>query len=89
MLTRVGALSMLAMLGILLVFFCPASCGPFSVTNGPATAFRAMAAAQGLFAAISDALLIAAALQCVLLMEFMTRTTVQVNYDPEFFALRC
>jgi len=89
MLSRVGAMSLLAMLGILLVFFCPAPCGPFSVTNGSATAFRALAAAQGLFAAISSALLMTAALQCVLFMEFMTRTAVQVSYDPELFALRC
>jgi hypothetical protein len=89
MVSRTGALALMAMLGILLVFFFPATCGPFSVTNGPATAFRALAAAQGLFAAMSAALLVAAALRCVLYMESMTRTVVRVNYDPELFALRC
>ena len=59
MLSRVGALALLAVLGILLVFFFPATSGPFSVTNGPATAFRALDAARGLFAAMSAALLVA------------------------------
>jgi len=87
MLSRVGAVTLLAMFGILLVFFCPASTGPFSVTNGPATAFRALAAAHALFAAMSAALLMAT-LRCVLRVEFLPRTIVK-NYDPELFALRC
>jgi hypothetical protein len=89
MLSRVGAMSLLAMLGILLVFFFPAACGPFSVTNGPATAFRALAAARGVFAAMSAALLVAAALRCILHAEAGTQTADQVNYDSELFALRC
>jgi hypothetical protein len=88
MFSRVSALTLLAMLGILLVFFCPASSGPFSVTNGPATAFRALAAAQALFAAISAALLVTA-LRCVLHLETMTQVTVPASYGAELFALRC
>jgi hypothetical protein len=88
MFSRVSALTLLAMLGILLVFFCPASSGPFSVTNGPATAFRALAASQALFAAISAALLMAT-LRCVLRVESLACAMVQVSYDPELFALRC
>jgi hypothetical protein len=88
MFSRVSALTLLAMLGILLVFFCPASSGPFSVTNGPATAFRALAAAHALFAAISGVLLMAT-LQCVLRVESFTRAVAHVSYDPELFALRC
>jgi hypothetical protein len=88
MFSRVSALTLLAMLGILLVFFCPASSGPFSVTHGPATAFRALAAAQALFAAIHAALLMAA-LRCVLRGESLASDIVQVSYDPELFALRC
>jgi hypothetical protein len=87
-LSRVGALTLLAILGILLVFFCPASSGPFTVTNGPATAFRAMDAARGLFAAMNAALLVASLL-CVCHLEYMTRTAVPVSYNPELFALRC
>ncbi len=87
--SRTGALAFMAMLGILLVFFFPAPCGPFSVTNGPATAFRALAAARGLFAAISAALLVSTALRCVLYLDFVTRTVVRVSGDPELFALRC
>lgn len=89
MVSRTGALALMAVLGILLVFFFPAPSGPFSVTNGPATAFRALEAARGLFAAMSAALLVATALRCILHMESMTQTTVRVSYDPELFALRC
>jgi len=88
MLSRVGALTLLAMLGVLLVFFCPASSGPFSVTNGPATAFRALAAAHALFAAMSAALLVAS-IRCVLRLESLARATVEASYDPELFTLRC
>ena len=87
-LSRAGALTLLAVLGILLVFFCPAASGPYRVTNGPATAFRALTAAHALFAAMSAALLIAA-MQCVLRLESLTRTIVAVNYDPELLTLRC
>ena len=54
-----GALiAVLAMLGVFLIFLFPANCGPFSVTHGPATAFRALAAALAVFAAITAALLL-------------------------------
>ena len=89
MVSGTGALALMAVLGILLVFFFPAPCGPFSVTNGPATAFRALEAARGLFAAMSAALLVATALRCILHMESMTQATVRVSYDPELFTLRC
>jgi hypothetical protein len=89
MVSRTGALALMAVLGILLVFFFPAASGPFSVTHGPATAFRALKAARGLFAAMSAALLIAAALRCVLHLESMARLAVHASYAPELFALRC
>jgi hypothetical protein len=87
-LSRAGALTLLAVLGILLVFFCPAASGPYSVTNGPATAFRALAVAHALFAAISAALLVVA-MRCVLHLESQTRIIISVNYDPELFTFRC
>jgi len=87
-LSRAGALTLLAVLGILLVFFWPAASGPYSVTNGPATAFRALEAAHALFAAMSAALLVAAML-CVLRLESLPRNVVVVNYDPELFTFRC
>lgn len=88
MLSRAYAMTLLAMLGILLVFFCPGASGPFSVTNGPATAFRALAAAREVFAAMSAALLVAA-LRCVFHLESLTRSAIPANDDPELFALRC
>lgn len=86
---RVGAIALMVMLGVLLVFFFPATSGPFSVTNGPATAFRALAAARGIFAAMNAALLVAAVLRCVVYLKFMTQTTAWISYDPELFDLRC
>jgi len=88
MLSRVGPVTLLAILGVLLVFFCPAASGPFSVTNGPATAFRALDAARGVFASISATLLIVA-LQCVCRLEFLTQVAVPISNDSELFALRC
>lgn len=90
MCSRVSALTLLAMLGVLLVFFCPASSGPFSVTNGPATAFRALAAAHAVFAAISAAVLMAA-LRGVLCVESesLACDLIQVSYDPELSVRRC
>jgi hypothetical protein len=53
------ALAVLASLGVLLVFLVPASCGPFSATQGPATAFRALVSAHAAIAAIGAVLLLA------------------------------
>lgn len=86
--SRTTVLALMAMLGIFLVFFFPATCGPFSVTNGPATAFRALQAARGLFAAMSAALLVAI-LQCILYLQFIMQGARPVNCDPALVALRC
>ena len=59
MISRIGTIALLALLGTLLVFFFPAACGPFTATNGPATAFRAAAAFQALLILLCNSLLIA------------------------------
>lgn len=59
MTSRIGTIALLAMLGIIFVLFFPAACGPFTVTNGPATAFRAAAAVQALLILLCSSLLIA------------------------------
>ena len=46
---RIATVAVLLMLGALLVFLCPLPAGPFTATNGPATAFRAAAAILHLF----------------------------------------
>ena len=46
MLSRVGTIALLVVLGILFVVFFPATRGPFTVTHGPATAHRALATIQ-------------------------------------------
>jgi hypothetical protein len=89
MLSRTGVIVLLALLGIFLVFFFPASCGPFSVTNGPATAFRALAAARGLFAAISTAILVAMVLRCVLFLRSTVEAADQLDCGAAPLALRC
>lgn len=88
MLSQAGALALIVVLGILLVFFCPAASGPYSVTNGPATAFRALAAARGLLAAMCAALLVGV-LRCVLRLNAVAQNIVPMNYDPELVAFRC
>jgi hypothetical protein len=88
MLSRNGRIALLAVIGVLLVFFFPVTCGPFSATNGPATAFRALAAVCCLFAAIGAALLVASTLRCELVRQ-SKRIADHMNYDPAFFALRC
>ena len=59
MMSRIGTIALLAMVGTLFVLFFPAACGPFTVTNGPATAFRAAAAVQALLMLLCSSLLIA------------------------------
>ena len=59
MMSRIGTIALLALLGTLLVFFFPAACGPFTATNGPATALRAAAAFQALLILLCSSLLIA------------------------------
>jgi hypothetical protein len=59
MMSRIGTIALLAMVGTLFVLFFPAACGPFTVTNGPATAFRAVAAVQALLMLLCSSLLIA------------------------------
>jgi hypothetical protein len=87
--SQCGALALLAMLGTLLVFFFPAPCGPFSVTNGPVTAFRALTAATRVFAAMGAALLLASLLRCILVLESMAQIAVRISFDPDLFVLRC
>jgi hypothetical protein len=86
--SRTTLLAVLAMLGIFLVFFYPASSGPFSVTNGPATAFRALAAARLLFAAIGAALLFAL-LRRRLQSVCLANVTGQIPSAASSLALRC
>jgi hypothetical protein len=62
--SRIGTIALLALLGTLLVFFFPAACGPFTVTYGPATAFRAAAAVQKLLILLCSSLLIALLQRC-------------------------
>lgn len=88
-LSRVGTLALLAILGTLFVSFFPASCGSFTVTHGPATAFRALDAAHKLFAAISGALLTAALLRCISFLKLHACTYVQVSDNSVLFSLRC
>jgi hypothetical protein len=59
MMSRIGTIALLAMVGTLFVLFFPAACGPFTVTNGPATAFRAVAAVHALLMLLCSSLLIA------------------------------
>ncbi len=59
MMSRIGTIALLAMLGTVLVFLFPAACGPFTATHGPATAFRAAAAIKALLMLLFGSVLIA------------------------------
>lgn len=52
-------MALLAIVGALFVLLFPAACGPFTATNGPATAFRAAAAIQQILLLLCSSLLIA------------------------------
>jgi hypothetical protein len=89
MMSRIGTIAMLAMLGTLFVLFFPAACGPFTVTNGPATAFRAAAAVQALLILLCSSLLIA-----LLQLPACSVTVTPVfpgcdGHDLAPFSLRC
>jgi hypothetical protein len=88
MLPKNSRIALLAVIGVLLVFFFPATCGPFTATNGPATAFRALAAVCRLFAAIGAALLVDSMLWFEVVRQ-SERTDDHIDYDPALFAFRC
>jgi hypothetical protein len=86
--SQAGSLALVAVVGILCVFFFPAATGPFTTTNGPATAFRAAAFANSLFAAIRAALGISAS---AVTLHFQNCNPV-VSLEssaPALLALRC
>lgn len=57
--SRISTIALLAILGTILVFLFPAACGPFTATNGPATALRAAAALQALLILLCSSRLLA------------------------------
>lgn len=87
--SRIGTIALLAILGTILVFLFPAACGPFTATNGPATAFRAAAALQMLLM-----LLCSSSLIDVLQLPKFSETVDSVppcrdDHDLAPFSLRC
>jgi hypothetical protein len=88
LLARTSAFALIALLGVFLVFFFPSAHGPFSVTHGPATAFRALAAASALFATMRAALLLGLR-RCVASLQAMRMNAAQMQRASEPFALRC
>jgi hypothetical protein len=70
--SRIGTIALLAILGTVLVFLFPAAYGPFTATNGPATAFRAASAIQALLMLLFSSVLIA----------LVQRPTFSVTLDP-------
>ena len=89
MASRIGTVALLAIVGTLFVFLFPAACGPFTATNGPATAFRAAAALQMLLALLCSSSLVA-------LLQLPTATVVvdpiapnRGSHDLALFSLRC
>jgi hypothetical protein len=65
--SRIGTVALLAILGTILVFLFPAACGPFT-----ATAFRAAAAIQALLMLLCSSVLLA----------LLQRLAFSVTLDP-------
>jgi hypothetical protein len=57
--SRIGTITLLAILGTVFVLLFPAGYGPFTATHGPATALRAAAAVKTLLRAVCGALIVA------------------------------
>lgn len=87
-LSRPALFAVLAMLGVVLVFLFPATCGPFSVTNGPATVFRALTAARAVFAAMGAAMLLDLVRHSLHSLS-ATAAAEEVHGAPLTLALRC
>jgi hypothetical protein len=89
MMSRLGTVALLAILGTVLVFLFPAAIGPFTATNGPATALRAAASVQALLMLLCSSLLVA------LLQRSSFSATVEPvspcpgGHDFASFSLRC
>jgi hypothetical protein len=81
-------MAFMAVLGILCVFFFPAATGPFTTTNGPATAFRALAFACALFAAIHAALGITAPAVALHLQSCNPAAPLESS-APALLSMRC
>ena len=88
MILRKSATVLLAVVAILLIFFFPAHIGPFSVTHGPATAFRALRAARRIIASMATACLIG---RLALGAWIVQATTVLAprKSEPALLSLRC
>jgi len=81
--------TLLAALGILLLFFFPASFGSFTSTHGPTTALRAMNAIRSLFAALaSKAICALLASSSLLFVAQFTLLNSQRN-TSQVVCLRC
>jgi hypothetical protein len=88
LLARTSAFAFIALLGVFLVFFCPAARGPFSVPHSPVADFRAWTAASALFASMRSALLLGL-MRCVALLQAVRMIAAQMQRASDSFALRC
>lgn len=89
MTSRIGTVALLALLGTLFVLLCPAACGPFTATNGPATAFRAAAAFQALLTLVCGLFIIAVVQLSALsvALDLVSASCAGRDFAP--FSLRC
>ena len=87
--SRIGTIALLAILGTILVFLFPAACGPFTATNGPATALRAAAAVQSLLMLLCSSVLIALLQRPTFSVTVNPVSRCQDEHDLAPFCLRC
>lgn len=89
MMSRLGTVALLAMLGTVFVFLFPALCGPFTATHGPATALQADDAAQTLLMLLCSSLLIALLQLPAFPVTVETLPPSRCGHDIAPFSLRC
>ncbi len=87
--SRISTIAMLAIFGTILVFLFPAACGPFTATNGPATALRAAAAIQMLLMALYSSLFIALLRLPAFAVTVEPVSPCRAGHDLAPFSLRC
>ena len=82
-------LAVVLVIGTLAVFFFPLSTGPFTVTNGPATAMRAAMAAMILLLSIAISFSIATRSPLHSTVPGHSLCSAEPSASPPLFTLRC
>lgn len=87
--SRISTIALLAIFGTIFVFLFPVASGPFTATNGPATALRAAAAVQLILILLCSSLFIALIQLPAISVTASPVFLCQGGRDLAPFSLRC